>query len=65
VVGRVRPALARLLDALTPDELARKKAAFPASHSEFDRDRQVRRVTAFIADLLGNRTSLRPAEPPP
>ena len=58
-------ALARLLDALTPDELARKKAAIPASHPDFDRDRQVRRVTAFIADLLGDRTGLRPADSPP
>jgi hypothetical protein len=51
-------ALARLLASLTPGELARKKAAVPASHPEFDRQRQARRVAAFIADLLGS-------DPPP
>jgi glycosyltransferase involved in cell wall biosynthesis len=45
-------ALGRLMEALSPDELAKKKAAVPPSLVEFDRDRQVARVTAFIGDLL-------------
>jgi glycosyltransferase involved in cell wall biosynthesis len=51
-------ALARLMDTLRPEELAQKKAAVPPSLVEFDRDRQVARTTAFIADLLAE-TSAR------
>jgi glycosyltransferase involved in cell wall biosynthesis len=44
--------LANLLDRLTPAELAEKRAAVPAHHSMFDRERQVRQVTAFVSELL-------------
>ena len=44
--------LADLLDRLTPAELAEKRAAVPADHSTFDKERQIRRVTAFVSDLL-------------
>jgi len=44
--------LADLLDRLTPAELAEKRASVPAEHPTFDRERQIRRVTAFISDLL-------------
>jgi hypothetical protein len=46
-------ALAGLLDGLSPEELAARRAAVPADHPAFDRERQVRRVTAFVNDLLG------------
>ena len=46
-------ALARLMTSLTPDELARKRAAVPRRLPEFDRDRQVDRTTAFLLDVLG------------
>ena len=44
--------LADLLDRLTPAELAEKRAAVPADHPTFDRERQIQRVTAFVSDLL-------------
>ena len=46
---------ADLLDRLTPAELAEKRAAVPADHPTFDRERQIQRVTAFVSDLLGYR----------
>ncbi len=48
-------ALAKLMDGLTPGELARKRAAVPLDHPEFDRDRQVARTTTFLLDILGER----------
>jgi hypothetical protein len=47
-------ALADLLDAITTDELARKRAAIPINQVEFDRERQIRRVTSFISELVGD-----------
>jgi hypothetical protein len=44
--------LARLLDSLTPVELAEKKATIPVCHPVFDRESQIRRITTFISDLL-------------
>ncbi len=44
--------LANLLDRLTPAELAEKRAAVPADHPTFDRERQIQRVTAFVSDVL-------------
>jgi hypothetical protein len=44
--------LAHLLERLTPEALAAKRAAVPADHPIFDRERQIRRVTAFLSDLL-------------
>ncbi len=44
--------LADLLERLTPAELAEKRAAVPANHSTFDKERQIRRVTMFVSDLL-------------
>ena len=44
--------LADLLDRLTPLELAEKRHVVPADHPTFDREKQIRRVTAFVADLL-------------
>jgi glycosyltransferase involved in cell wall biosynthesis len=48
-------ALAALIDALTPAEIAAKAAAARAAAGLFDRDRQVDRVTAFLSDLLADR----------
>jgi len=45
-------ALAHLLDTLTPEALAECRACVPASLSIFDRQSQVRRVTALIDDIL-------------
>ena len=45
-------ALAKLLDTLTPADLAEKRAQVPAALPLFDREPQVRRATAFIADIL-------------
>jgi hypothetical protein len=44
-------ALARMIDGLEAHALAAKKDMVPMSAPEFDRDRQVARVTAFIGDL--------------
>lgn len=44
--------LAELLEHLTPAQLAEKRAAVPFDHPTFDRARQIRRVTAFVADVL-------------
>lgn len=48
-------ALASLMDRLTPTELKIKQAAVPRNLPEFDRDSQIRRVTAWITDLLNER----------
>jgi hypothetical protein len=42
------------MDRLTPAEVAAKAALVPRRHPEFDRDRQVARVTDFITDLLSD-----------
>jgi hypothetical protein len=52
-------ALAGLMDRLTPAEAARKAALVPRRHPEFDRDRQVSRVTEFLNDLLTDRAHAR------
>ena len=44
--------LADLLERMTPAELAEKRAAVPADHPTFDKERQIRRVSAFVLDLL-------------
>jgi Glycosyl transferases group 1 len=51
--------LADLLDHLTPEELAAKRAAVPADHPTFDRERQIRRVTAFVSDLLAQPINIK------
>lgn len=45
-------ALAALLDAMTADSLAALKNAVPRDPPEFDRERQVQRVTAFLRDII-------------
>jgi glycosyltransferase involved in cell wall biosynthesis len=54
-------ALADLLNQLTPEDLAAKRSAVPVDPPEFDRDRQIARVTAFVRDLLSDRAAARPA----
>ncbi len=49
---RYNRALAALMDGLSPTEMNIKKSAVPQSLPEFDQDTQVRRVTAWITDLL-------------
>jgi glycosyltransferase involved in cell wall biosynthesis len=44
--------LSRLIDGLSPAEIAAKRSAIPRDGGEFDRERQVARATAFITDLL-------------
>jgi Glycosyl transferases group 1 len=44
--------LADLLDRLTPNELAARRAIVPAYHPTFDREQQIRAVTALVSDLL-------------
>lgn len=45
--------LSRLMARANRDQIAQKQQAIPADIPEFDRDRQVRRVTEFIGDILG------------
>ncbi len=47
-------ALANLLDSLTPEQLAQRRACVPNAPPEFDRDTQIARVTAFLNDLLNS-----------
>jgi glycosyltransferase involved in cell wall biosynthesis len=49
---RYLSALTRLMQTLTPLECKRKQAAVPRELPEFDKARQVARVTAFLMDLL-------------
>jgi hypothetical protein len=44
--------LSRLIDGLSPVDIAAKKAAIPRASADFDRELQVARTTAFLADLL-------------
>lgn len=48
-------ALVELMTRLTLSELAAKRAAVPRELPEFDRARQVARVTSFLTDLLNER----------
>lgn len=45
-------ALAKLIDSLSPEELASKRASIPATPPEFDRRAQVARVEEFVHDLV-------------
>lgn len=45
-------ALTQLMSCVTPDEVTAKRAKLPTRLPEFDRYRQVERVTAFISDIL-------------
>jgi Glycosyl transferases group 1 len=45
--------LSRLMARMDRTQIAEKQRAIPAAMQEFDRDRQVRRVTEFIRDILG------------
>jgi hypothetical protein len=47
-------ALARLVDELSPAELAAKRAAVPRDQPEFRKQPQIDRVTAMIEDILGD-----------
>ena len=57
--SRYVEALAHLIDRLGPEEVASKAAAVPVDPPEFDRDRQVGRVTAFVAEILDDATGGR------
>ncbi len=50
--GQYTTALAHLLETLTPNDVNAKRAAVPQAHPLFDRESQVRRVTAFLDDVL-------------
>jgi hypothetical protein len=45
-------ALAHLLEHLTPEELAAKRAAVPVNPPQFQRGAQIERVSAMIEDVL-------------
>jgi hypothetical protein len=45
--------LSTLMARMNQTGIAEKQRAIPATAVEFDRDRQVRRVTEFIRDILG------------
>jgi len=47
-------ALARLLDGVTAGALEARRNAIPVATTEFDREAQIRRVTAFLSDLLAS-----------
>ncbi|HEV3257742.1 MAG TPA: glycosyltransferase [Gemmataceae bacterium] len=50
-------ALSELMLRLQPAELKARQAAVPRQLTQFDRDCQVNRVTAFVTDLLRERTA--------
>jgi len=52
---RYLQALAVVMQQISPAELKTKKEAVPRQLPEFDRPRQVERVTAFVTDLLNDR----------
>lgn len=57
--------LSRLIARANRDEVAEKRRAIPQSLAEFDRNRQVRRATAFIRDILGVTNDVpQPSESP-
>jgi hypothetical protein len=57
--GECTRALATLLEDVTVDEIAARRAAVPRRLDDFDRDRQVSRVTSFLNDLLmGDRSEV-------
>jgi len=45
-------ALARLLETLSPEQLAERRARVPVNPPTFNRDAQVARVSAFLTDIL-------------
>ena len=47
-------ALARLLDGVTAGALEARRKAIPVATTEFDREAQIRRVTAFLNDILAS-----------
>jgi glycosyltransferase involved in cell wall biosynthesis len=47
-------ALARLLDTITPTEIARKQSSMSRNPIEFDREAQIARTAGFIADVLAD-----------
>ena len=47
-------ALARLLEGMTAGALEARRKAIPVATTEFDREAQIRRVTAFLSDLLAS-----------
>jgi len=51
-------ALARLLDGVTAGALEARRKAIPVATTEFDREAQIRRVTAFLSDLLQGNCSV-------
>jgi hypothetical protein len=44
--------LSKLMARANPDEIARKRQAIPSDLPEFDRDRQIQRVTDFLSDTF-------------
>ena len=48
--------LSRLMAQTNRDDVVEKQRAIPRLLPDFDRDRQVRRVTEFIGDILGDRS---------
>ncbi len=50
--NRYVSALADLMETVTPEEIELKRKAIPRELTTFDPDRQRRRVTAFLTDLL-------------
>ena len=52
--GRYTEALARMLDGLTAQALEARRKAIPAAMTEFDKEAQIRRVTAFLNDILAS-----------
>jgi glycosyltransferase involved in cell wall biosynthesis len=48
-------AMADLMRTITADDLAARRAAVPRSLRDFDRSRQVARVTAFLTELIADR----------
>jgi glycosyltransferase involved in cell wall biosynthesis len=54
---RFLAALAEFLRKLTRDEIDRRRALVPADLPEFDAERQIERVTAFIQDLIENQNA--------
>ena len=44
--------MAELMETVTREDIAAKRAALPQHLADFDRDRQVARVTAFLSELI-------------
>jgi hypothetical protein len=56
---RYLDALAELLTRMTPAEAAARRLAVPAALPEFDRDRQIARVEAFLNELVAEHEAQR------